>query len=180
MVMKLVWFNRYFPESINKIETDLLNLTDKELRIEWRRKYRREIVFPGVILNKQKEARTRIMKRDKDECICCGLKIDLDLHHIVPLDRIQLNYFKSKSDKDKIRVFAEIFNKEENLVILCRKCHSAFHSRSNPHRKEVKKDVRNRLNEMYPNYKDKLIHIFAVIYGKKHSQSVVEKGLLCK
>jgi len=57
------------------------------------------------------EQRQRVLRRDGWRCQFCGSMATLEVHH---------QLFRSHSGEDK----------EENLITLCCRCHSALHGRS--------------------------------------------------
>jgi len=66
-------------------------------------------VYPGTATEDWYEISDRIRKRDGYKCAICGSKKELEVHHIVPL---------SKGGTSR----------EDNLITLCRRCHSKCHS----------------------------------------------------
>ena len=66
------------------------------------------------------KARSYALMRDKYRCTKCGSVDHLEVHHIVPLneDTIQQPYYALGAD---------------NLMTLCRSCHTALHAHEGKH-----------------------------------------------
>lgn len=85
----------------------------------WRGGQERHRVY-GPNWEEQREA---ALERDGYECIRCGGDDDLNVHHKVPLRNF---------DRDKPR-WHERANALDNLVTLCRSCHSEIHGNPEEH-----------------------------------------------
>ena len=79
-----------------------------------------------------------ILNRDKNKCIICGSKDNLQVHHLIPfkviLDRIIVqNYPLSPiEDIDKLYEIAtkdKELNNPNNLITVCSMCHHKIHGK---------------------------------------------------
>ena len=80
----------------------------------------------------------KILNRDKNKCIICGSKDNLQVHHLIPfkviLDRIIVqNYPLSPiEDIDKLYEIAtkdKELNNSNNLITVCSMCHHKIHGK---------------------------------------------------
>ena len=80
----------------------------------------------------------KILNRDKNKCIICGSKDNLQVHHLIPfkviLDRIIVqNYPLSPiEDIDKLYEIAtkdKELNNPNNLITVCSMCHHKIHGK---------------------------------------------------
>lgn len=73
--------------------------------------------------NIPKPIRTFVKERDRQQCVCCGSKKSLQLHHLIPKGRYDSRYYNLEHVHDP-----------RNLATVCRWCHREIHD--NPEKME--------------------------------------------
>ncbi|MEM2882465.1 MAG: HNH endonuclease signature motif containing protein [Candidatus Bathyarchaeia archaeon] len=78
---------------------------------------------PESILRRlQKAGRQQVFHRDQGACVACGSREKLEAAHVIPPPmEYFLRHFHGSSEE--LERAAAPFYREENLVLLCRKCH---------------------------------------------------------
>lgn len=85
---------------------------------------------PKSILRRlQKTARQRVFHRDQGACVTCGSREKLEAAHVIPAPTEYFLRHPYESDEQLERDAAS-FYREENMVLLCQKCHWVLSWRS--------------------------------------------------
>ncbi len=70
------------------------------------------------------------LKRTDNKCERCGSSVNLQVHHKekLPLDNPHWDYKKKCWGKPTANYHNNQLNRQENLIVLCRKCHDKEHT----------------------------------------------------
>lgn len=117
-----------------------------------------DFILKSFFLQLNAKFRKELLKRDNHHCIACSSTTRLQLAHLIPLPRKELEYAIMFKDAKEVQHYLELYEKfyyqPYNLVMLCSNCHVAFHVSwsQNPKWKlhlEVKKKIRQHLEKLY-------------------------------